>query len=99
MRNRLRATVLTTSLLASSLLMGTVVTASPAQADTADAPDLAAAASVTPTLAGRLAAVKVAKTINYYPSNAGWSAMWTNFDPVAIDADLAEAASLGATNV
>ncbi|WP_231956707.1 MULTISPECIES: cellulase family glycosylhydrolase [unclassified Actinoplanes] len=51
------------------------------------------------TLAGRLASVKVAKTLNYYPSSAGWSAMWTNFDPVAIDADMAKAAQLGATNI
>ncbi|WP_255657417.1 cellulase family glycosylhydrolase [Actinoplanes sp. L3-i22] len=62
-------------------------------------PAHAATTAVAPTLAGRLAAVKVAKTINYYPSNAGWSAMWTNFDPVAIDADLAKAAALGANNV
>ncbi|MFI1988964.1 glycosyl hydrolase [Actinoplanes sp. NPDC020271] len=92
MHNRLRATLLATSLVASSLLMGTVGIASPAQAAvTADA--------AAPTLADRLAAVKVAKTINYYPSDAGWSAMWTNFDAVKVDADLAEAAELGATNV
>jgi hypothetical protein len=88
MSNRLRATLLASALMASSLLMAT-----PAHAATS------AVAAATPTLASRLAAVKVAKTINYYPSNAGWSAMWTNFDPVAIDADLARAASLGATNV
>jgi hypothetical protein len=57
------------------------------------------AAETTPTLAGRLAAVKVAKTLNYYPSNAGWSAMWTRFDTTQIDADLAKAQALGATNV
>ena len=57
------------------------------------------AADLTPTLASRLAAVKVAKSINYYPSNAGWSAMWTNFDAVKIDTDLTKAAGLGATNL
>ncbi|GIF07570.1 cellulase family glycosylhydrolase [Actinoplanes siamensis] len=52
-----------------------------------------------PTLAGRLAAVRAAKTINYYPSNAGWSAMWTNFDAMKIEADLTKAKALGADNV
>ncbi|WIM95145.1 cellulase family glycosylhydrolase [Actinoplanes oblitus] len=51
------------------------------------------------TLVTRLGAVKVAKTINYYPSNAGWSAMWTSFDPAKIEADLARAKALGADNV
>ncbi|MBW6436043.1 cellulase family glycosylhydrolase [Actinoplanes hulinensis] len=37
--------------------------------------------------------------MNYYPSNAGWSAMWTNFDAARVDADLAKAAELGADNV
>ncbi|WP_203827539.1 cellulase family glycosylhydrolase [Actinoplanes palleronii] len=52
-----------------------------------------------PTLANRLAAVRTAKTINYYPSNAGWSAMWTHFDAVKIEADLTKAAALGADTV
>jgi hypothetical protein len=82
-RFRVRATVL-----AASLLMSTVLPVSAAYAETA-----------TPSLGSRMTAVKVAKTINYYPSNAGWSAMWTGFDPVAVDADLAKAASLGANNV
>ncbi|GGM98939.1 hypothetical protein FHR83_000408 [Actinoplanes campanulatus] len=47
----------------------------------------------------RLAAALSAKTINYYPSNAGWSAMWTGFDAARIDADMAKAAELGADNV
>ncbi|MFI1992222.1 cellulase family glycosylhydrolase [Actinoplanes sp. NPDC020271] len=55
--------------------------------------------AVAATLDGRLAAVKAAKTINYYPSNAGWSAMWTNFDPLKIEADLTKAKALGADNV
>ncbi|GAA2702465.1 cellulase family glycosylhydrolase [Actinoplanes palleronii] len=75
--------------LASSLLLGMVLPVSPAQAATVPAP----------TLAGRMADVKAAKTMNYYPSNAGWSAMWTGFDVTAIDTDLAKAAALGADNV
>ena len=52
-----------------------------------------------PTLASRLAEVKTAKAINYYPSTAGWSKMWTNFDSTKIDADLDKAQALGATSV
>ncbi|WIM99335.1 cellulase family glycosylhydrolase [Actinoplanes oblitus] len=59
----------------------------------------AAADPGSPDLAGRLAAVRTARTINYYPSDAGWSAMWTRFDPVRVDEDLARAAELGADNV
>ncbi len=58
-----------------------------------------AAYAAAPTLASRMTAVRAAKTINYYPSNAGWTSMWTNFDPVRIDTDLARAATLGADNV
>ncbi|GAA1604525.1 hypothetical protein GCM10009828_034290 [Actinoplanes couchii] len=50
-------------------------------------------------LESRLAAVTSAKSINYYPSNAGWSAMWTGFDAARVDADMARAAALGADNV
>jgi hypothetical protein len=63
------------------------------------APAKTAAAEVAPTLATRLTAVKTAKMINYYPSTAGWSKMWTAFDPAKIDADLATAQGLGATGV
>ncbi|SDS47321.1 cellulase family glycosylhydrolase [Actinoplanes derwentensis] len=73
--------------IAGFLLLGTMSPVSPAHAAT------------PPTLASRLAAVQTAKTINYYPSNAGWTFMWTNFDPVRIDTDLTRAATLGATNV
>jgi hypothetical protein len=59
----------------------------------------AATTAAAPTLASRMTAVRTAKTINYYPSNAGWTAMWTNFDPARIDADLTKAAALGADNV
>ncbi|GIF03436.1 cellulase family glycosylhydrolase [Actinoplanes siamensis] len=82
-RPRVRTAVLT-----ASLLLGMGLTATPARAE-----------SVAPDLSTRMSAVTSAKTINYYPSDAGWSAMWTNFDPVAIDADLAKAASLGANDV
>ncbi len=56
-------------------------------------------ATVGPTLAGRLAAVKVSKTINYYPSVAGWSKMWSSWNAARVDADLAKAQALGATSV
>ncbi|MEU8819650.1 glycosyl hydrolase [Actinoplanes sp. NPDC048796] len=59
----------------------------------------ASAAAATPALAGRIAAVTTAKQINYYPSAAGWSRMWTSFDPVVIGADLAKARALGADSV
>jgi hypothetical protein len=94
-----------TAVLASSLLLGLVVPATPALARTTTAktakPAVKAADTTTaaPTLASRLAAVKVAKTLNYYPDNAGWSKMWTGFNATQINADLAKAQALGATNV
>jgi hypothetical protein len=89
---RLRATVV-----ASALTLGAVLPSTPATA--APGPVTAASASAAPTLAGRLATVRVAKSLNYYPSNAAWSAMWTKFDAKRIEADLAKAAALGADNV
>jgi hypothetical protein len=74
------------------LLLSAVPPASPAHATSTEA-------AAAPTMASRMTAVRAARTINYYPANAGWSAMWTNFDPVRIDADLARAAALGAGNV
>ncbi|HEX5199147.1 MAG TPA: cellulase family glycosylhydrolase [Actinoplanes sp.] len=59
----------------------------------------AGTATAATTLPGRLATVTTAKQINYYPSQAGWSRMWTDFDPDTIDADLAKAAALGADSV
>ncbi len=70
-----------------------------AKATTTATAKAAAATVTTPTLASRLTAVKSAKTINYYPSAAGWSKMWTSWDPAKIDADLAKADALGADNV
>ncbi|WP_328474930.1 cellulase family glycosylhydrolase [Actinoplanes sp. NBC_00393] len=84
----MRKTRFRAAVLIGSLLLSTALPAS-----------FAHAAVTAPTMASRLAAVQAAKTINYYPSNAGWTAMWTNFDPVRIDADLARAAALGADNV
>ncbi|MBB4693139.1 cellulase family glycosylhydrolase [Paractinoplanes abujensis] len=46
-----------------------------------------------------MTAVLNAKTVNYYPANAGWTNMWTAFDPVRINTDLAKAAALGADTV
>ncbi|GIE76243.1 hypothetical protein Aph02nite_21930 [Actinoplanes philippinensis] len=74
--------------LASTVLMSLGLAAAPALA-----------VGETPTMTDRMAAVQTAKSLNYYPSDAGWSAMWTGFDAVKIDADLAKAAGLGADNV
>ncbi|MBU2667942.1 cellulase family glycosylhydrolase [Actinoplanes bogorensis] len=68
------------------LVLGSLLPAAPAHA-------------TPPTLASRMSAVLASKAINYYPSNAGWTNMWTNFDPVRIDTDLAKAAALGANTV
>jgi hypothetical protein len=89
---RLRATVV-----ASVLTFGAVLPSMPAPA--APASGVSAKAAAAPTLAGRLAAVRTAKSLNYYPSDAAWSAMWTDFDAKRIQADLAKAAALGADNV
>ncbi|GIF03887.1 cellulase family glycosylhydrolase [Actinoplanes siamensis] len=59
----------------------------------------AQAAAPTPTMRSRLEAVRTSRTINYYPSDAGWSAMWTQFDAKQVDKDLAKAAGLGADSV
>jgi endo-1,4-beta-mannosidase len=39
------------------------------------------------------------KEISYYPSQTPWGAMWFNWQPTAIDADLAKIAALGANTV
>jgi hypothetical protein len=39
------------------------------------------------------------REVNYYPSAAGWSAMWTRWNRSAIDDDLAAIRTLGATAV
>lgn len=95
------------AVLASSLLLGLALPTSAAASKTTAAKATAAAtatataaATVTvPTLASRLAAVKTAKSMNYYPSGTGWSKMWTSWDPARIDADLAKADALGADNI
>ncbi|MFI1990898.1 cellulase family glycosylhydrolase [Actinoplanes sp. NPDC020271] len=51
------------------------------------------------TPAQRLAAVRSAKQINYYPAGGSWTRMWTDFDAKKIDADLAKAQALGADSV
>ncbi|MFC7534342.1 glycosyl hydrolase [Actinoplanes sp. GCM10030250] len=97
---RFGATALVSSLLLTLALPANPIHANPIQANPIHAATTPAKASAAaPTMATRMAAVKVAKTINYYPSTAGWSAMWTGFDPVRIEADLARAAALGADNV
>jgi hypothetical protein len=94
------------AVLASSLLLGLALPAAPVHAKAAAKPTttpkpavVKATVEAPPTLASRLAAVKAAKSINYYPSTAGWSKMWTAWDAAKVDADLARAAALGATNV
>ena len=77
------------AVLASSLLATVLALPAPAPA----------AAGAAPTMTSRMAAVGVAKSINYYPAGAAWSAMWSGFDAARIDADLAKAAALGADNV
>ncbi|WP_305785156.1 cellulase family glycosylhydrolase [Symbioplanes lichenis] len=60
----------------------------------------AATKATTAQLKARnLATTAVTKQINYYPAAAGWSAMWSNWQPAQINADLARAAALGATSV
>ncbi|MDI6098894.1 cellulase family glycosylhydrolase [Actinoplanes sp. NEAU-A12] len=78
------------AVLAGLLLPGTLLPVSQLHATTT---------ASAPTMASRLAAVGVAKSMNYYPSNAGWSSMWTNFDPARVNTDLARVATLGADNV
>jgi hypothetical protein len=96
------------ALIASTALLGLALPAAPAVAGTAATPapttvkpaaKTPAKTATVPTLATRMAAVKAAKSINYYPSTAGWSKMWSSFDATKIDADLAKAQALGATNV
>ncbi|MDI6102701.1 cellulase family glycosylhydrolase [Actinoplanes sp. NEAU-A12] len=82
---RVLSTVLASSLLAAAMAL--------------PAPSAAATTTTAPTLASRMTEVRTAKSINYYPSNAAWSAMWSGFDAKKIDADLAKAAALGADNV
>jgi len=91
-----------TAVIASSLLLGLAVPATPALAKATaktTRTTVKAAVATTPTLASRLTLVKAAKTLNYYPDTAGWSRMWTNFNATQINADLAKAQALGANNV
>ncbi|MCU7728543.1 cellulase family glycosylhydrolase [Actinoplanes sp. KI2] len=76
---------------------GTAKTA--AARKTTTAKKTTAATATVPTKSSRLAAVKAAKAINYYPSTAGWSKMWSSFDATKVDADFAKAQALGATSV
>jgi len=39
------------------------------------------------------------RIMNYYPANDGWSAMWTDWHPEVIDADLGRVAALNANTV
>jgi hypothetical protein len=96
------------ALIASTVMVGLALPATPASATTTPAKTTTttktpvktpAKTTAIPTLAGRLAAVKAAKAINYYPSAAAWSKMWSSFDATKVDADFAKAQALGATTV
>ncbi|MFD0522465.1 cellulase family glycosylhydrolase [Paractinoplanes durhamensis] len=76
-----------------AVLTALMMAATPANAAGSPATDEGA------KLAGRLAEVKISKQINYFPAEAGWSKMWTDFDVKAIDADFAAAAAVGADSV
>lgn len=43
--------------------------------------------------------VRNLKEVNYYPAAAGWSYMWSRFDPTAIDRDFAQIRALDANTV
>ncbi len=68
-------------------------------AQTVAAPSLGAVSLTTATLGDPTERVSQMKLINYYPSNDGWSAMWTNWHPVTIAADMHTAAALGANSI
>jgi hypothetical protein len=47
----------------------------------------------------RLAAPRDLRVMSYYPSNAGWTEMWTNWEPAQIASDLDHAVALHANTV
>jgi hypothetical protein len=57
----------------------------------------AATATATPLV--RLDVPRDLKVVSYFPADAGWTRMWTDWQPDRIDADLARAASLHANTV
>jgi hypothetical protein len=96
----LPATV-TALLLSAAGPVGAVTKPAPAKpAVTKPAPTKTAKATpAVKATTSRLAALQTAKPINYYPSAAGWTKMWTSFDARTIDADLARAQAMGANSV
>jgi len=48
---------------------------------------------------GHLTAPRDLRVVSYYPSDAGWTEMWTNWDPARISADLDHAAAVHANTV
>ncbi len=78
------------------VLSGTTV---PAAAAATAAAKYTTASAVAARLAGNLATVSKAKQLNYYPAQAGWSYMWSDWKPAQINADLARAAGLGANSI
>jgi len=47
----------------------------------------------------RISKVADLKEVNYYPASAGWTFMWTRFEPTSIDRDFARIHALGANTV
>jgi hypothetical protein len=78
--------------LATAAMLGCMVSAT-------TTPAAAATTSTAALLASNLATVSKARQINYYPAQAGWSYMWSDWKPARINADLALAASLGANSI
>jgi len=56
----------------------------------------AARSPATPSVATLLSGIK---EVNYYPATSGWTYMWANWNPSAIDADFARIATLHANTV
>lgn len=84
-------------------MLGCLVSGVTGPASAAPAAKTASAAKTTSAvaakLAGNLATVAKAKQLNYYPAQAGWSYMWSDWQPTRINADLARAAALGANSI
>jgi hypothetical protein len=47
----------------------------------------------------RLRVPRDLKVVSYFPADAGWTEMWTNWQPARIDADLSRAAALHANTI
>ena len=78
-------------------VMSVTVSSDPATSSTrATAPASGQADHPSSALSRRLGALRL---VNYFPSDAGWQYMWTQWDPDQIDHDFAVMANLGANAV